>query len=357
MAREYATGSDLEFEPLAPSIRAMAEMLRACVGADVCLIAIERSGGQGGQLYGTHEMASARGSAASQATQALLDLPAKPVLFNGRPVRGPAIRRAAAAVAHLTPVSSFICLPLRVAALNARVCIASEQGCFTPLDLVNLTSLAKQVSTVMECISFGERLAMDLARHERRQISRDLHDSAIQPFIGLKLGLEALRRRLAEEPHLVTELDDLIAMAGAGIGELRQYVGALRAASASGTADGLAAVRCQAKKFSALYGIEATVSASGELAISAPMQHEVIQIIREGLSNIRRHAAANRTAIHIRQRDGRLLLEMSNDNGGQARAWRRFLPRSICERAKELGGQVRVNRRNGCTVVTVELPN
>jgi signal transduction histidine kinase len=209
----------------------------------------------------------------------------------------------------------------------------------------------------MECVNFDERLAMDLARHERRQISRDLHDSAIQPFIGLKLGLEALRRRLAEEDHLVKDLDDLIAIAGAGIGEWREYVGALRAASPSRTADGLAsAVRCQARKFSALYGIEATVIASEDLSISAPMQHEVIQIIREGLSNIRRHTAANRAAIHIRQRDGRLLLEISNDNGGQVRPWRGFLPRSICERAKELGGRVRVNRRNGHTVLAVELP-
>lgn len=247
MAQEHATGSDLEFEALAPSIRAIAEILRACVGADVCLIAVEHSGGLTGQLYGTQEIASTRKSAASQATRALLDLPAKPVLFTGRPVRGAAIRRAAAALAHLAPVSSFVCLPLRLAALDARVCIASEQGCFTPVDLVHLTSVAKQVSTVMECISFGERLAMELARHKRRQISRDLHDSAIQPIIGLKLGLEALRRRLAEEPHLVTELDDLIALAGAGIGELRQYVGALRVASASGIADGPAAVRCQAK--------------------------------------------------------------------------------------------------------------
>jgi hypothetical protein len=63
-------------------------------------------------------------------------------------------------------------------------------------------------------------------------------------------------------------------LAGAGIGELRQYVSALRVASASGTADGLLAVPCQTKKLSALYGIEATAGASGEPAISAPMQHE-----------------------------------------------------------------------------------
>jgi signal transduction histidine kinase len=359
VALEHATSADPKLEPLAPSIRAIAEMLRACVDADVCLVAVEGSGGQDGQLYGTAELASDHGSAASQATQALLELPAEPVLLNGQPVP-PATRRAAAAVAaaaELTQVSSFICLPVRVSALNVRICIVSKQRCFTSVDVLNVAPLAEQVRTVMESVYFGERLAMDLARHERRQISRDLHDSAIQPFIGLKLGLEAMRRRVAEEDRLVKDLDDLIAIAGAGIEELREYIGALRTASANRIADDLAsAVRCQAKKFSALYGIEATVIASGTLSISGPMQHEVIQIIREGLSNIRRHTAANRAAIHIEQRDGRLLLEIRNGNRGQARPWRGFVPRSISERAKELGGRVRVNRRNGHTVVAVELP-
>lgn len=357
MAREHATASGLEFESFAPSIKAIAEMLRASVPADACLIAIERAGGEGGQLYGTHERPSERETAASHATQALLNLPAEPVLFNGSPVPGLATGRAAAtvaALADLTQVSSFISLPLRVAVLNGRICIASQQGRFTSVDLVKLTPLAEQVGAVMESIYRGERLAVDLARHTRRQVSRDLHDSVIQPIIALKLGLEALRRRLTKDKQLAKDLNDLIAMAGAGIGELRQYVGALRAASTSGSADGLAAaVRCQAKKFSALYGIDATVIGSGDLSISAPMQHEIIQIIREGLSNIRRHTAANRAAIHIRQYDGRLLLEIRNDNGGQGRG---FLPRSIAERTKELGGRVRVNRRNGHTVVAVELP-
>lgn len=355
----HAISPDPKFESLAPSIRAIAEILRAHAGADACLIAVESSSGQGGQLYGTHEKRSAQGAAATEATQVLLGLPAEPVLLNGLPVP-PATRRAAAAVAaaaDLTQVNSFMCLPVRVAALNARICIAIEQGCFTSEDLLNVAPLAEQVRTVMESVYFGERLAMDLARHERRQISRDLHDSAIQPFIGLKLGLEAMRRRVAEEGNLVKDLDDLIAIAGAGIEELREYVGALRAASANRGADDLASVvRCQAKKFSSLYGIEATVIASGGLSIPAPMQHEVIQIIREGLSNIRRHTAAQRAAIHIRQRDGRLLLEIRNDSGGQARRWREFNPRSISERAKELGGRVRVSQRNGHTVVAVELP-
>jgi signal transduction histidine kinase len=359
IGREHSTGASTEAEPLALSIQAIADMLRACVGADVCLIAIERSGGEG-TLYGAQDAGSGTEGAASQTARALLDLPAAPVLSNSLPGRDPATRRAAAALAavvNLRAVNSFLCLPLRIASMNARVCIASEQRCFTSADLADLTPIAEQARTLIECIHFGERLVPELACYERRQISRDLHDSAIQPFIGLKLGLEALRRRLAKEIDLAKDLDDLIALAEAGIGELRDYVGTLRAASAGGKVDDFAsAVRCQAKKFSTLYGIKATVSASGDFSIAALMQHEVMQIIREGLSNIRRHTAANRAIIHLRQLNGKLLVEISNENSGEARPWRGFRPRSICERAEELGGRVRASRRKGFTVVRVELP-
>jgi signal transduction histidine kinase len=234
---EHATGAKLKFEALAPSMQAIAELLRASIGADACLIAIKPSGGRRGQLYATCEMASQRGSAVSQAVQALLDLPGQPLLVNGSPVAGSAMRRTVAILTAQAQVSSFICLPLRVTAMKVRVCIASHHRCFTPVDLANLAPLAEHVSTLIECIHFGEQLAIDSTRHQRRQVSRDLHDSAIQPLIGLKLGLEALRRRLAGQHYLVKDLDDLIAVAAGGIGELREYVGALRAASRNGAAD------------------------------------------------------------------------------------------------------------------------
>ena len=37
---------------------------------------------------------------------------------------------------------------------------------------------------------------------ERQKISRDIHDSAVQPYIGLKLALEALARKIPPEHPL-----------------------------------------------------------------------------------------------------------------------------------------------------------
>lgn len=235
VAPEHATDAMPMLEALAPSMQAIAGLLRACVGADACLIAIKRSGARRGQLC-SYEISSRRGLAASPAAKALFDLPEQQVLVDIPSLEDSAMRRMAeiiATAAQLNQVSSVMCLPLHLMSMKARVCVVSQHGCFTPVDLGNLALLAEQVGALIECIHFGEQLAMDATGHQRRQISRDLHDSAIQPLIGLKLGLEALRRRLAEEDYLVKDLDDLIAVAAGGIGEMREYVGALRAHSRS----------------------------------------------------------------------------------------------------------------------------
>ena len=74
----------------------------------------------------------------------------------------------------------------------------------------------------------------------------------------------------------------------------------------------------------------------------------------KAFSNIRRHTSAKQAGIRLAHRRGRLLIELSNDNGGREPS--AFRPRSICERVEELGGRVRVRQRNAHTVVIAELP-
>jgi signal transduction histidine kinase len=363
------------FEGLDHSIQALAEMLRAYQRAEACFIAIGDSRSSKVRLYRAQPAPGAPAGVrrtAEELVASLLGLPGRPVVFNKPRSRAspaeashPDGRQhgngctALLELANLLEVDSFICVPLRAPGRNAgRLCIASGQGRYTQGDLRMMARMARQASTIIEAIQFAERLAIELARQERRQISRDLHDSAIQPYIGLKLGLEALRRRLGSAHQFGHEVDELINIAGDGVGQLRQYVGDLKTAAKNKKADSLLpAVRCQARKFTAFYGIEATVVAANDIPVTGPMQHEIIQIVREGLSNIRRHTTAERATIHLRERRGKLLVELINDNAHCRDREPGFFPRSIGERAKELGGRVKVEQRSGRhTVVAVELP-
>jgi DNA-binding CsgD family transcriptional regulator len=128
-----------------------------------------------------------------------------------------------------------------------------------------------------------------VAFQERRRISRDLHDSAVQPYIGL---------------------------------ELRQYDVNLKKAEAHRQL--VTAVRTQAKKFAEFHRIDAQVIAQTDI----PLQNEVMHIAREGLSNIRRHTCAERATINLREAQGHLFLELISDKAPQA-AKRKFCPRQL----------------------------
>jgi signal transduction histidine kinase len=219
--------------------------------------------------------------------------------------------------------------------------------------------MVKQAGIMIENIRPVGQLAHALASKERKRISRDLHDGTIQPYVGLKLGLEALRRTI-RDPKWASEVDELIKMAGDGINELRQYVGKLKrvADAPRKQAEGLLpALRRQAQKFTEFSGIETRVLAEKDIAVAPAMHNEIVHMVREGLSNIRRHTSAGQATIRLGEGEGRLLIELVNDNAKRNGVKQEFLPRSIGERAKELGGRLRVQHADGgYTVVAVELP-
>jgi signal transduction histidine kinase len=85
------------------------------------------------------------------------------------------------------------------------------------------------------------------------------------------------------------------------------------------------------------------------------MSAEVLQIVREGLSNICRHTRAQEGVLRLQRRLGCLHIEIGNAGNGQPAAT--FSPRSITERVMALGGQVRVRSGDeGSTTVQIQIP-
>lgn len=265
-----------------------------------------------------------------------------------------------AELAQLLEAGSLVSLPLQSRSRTlGRLHLTSRGSSFRRNDVEFLAQVAAQVSLMIENMQLVERLTMEVADEERRKISRDLHDGTIQPYIGLKLALEALHRKVVADPVLVREVDDLIKMAGDGISQLRSYVGHLKSAGRPDCRDSLIpAIRRQAAKFSEYYGIATEVVADADIAVRGLLFEEVMHLVREGLSNIRRHTQARSAGIHIDAAAGKLRLRISNDTGaGGEPPPEPFFPRSMSERARELGGSVAVDRcSNGITIVSIELP-
>ena len=86
-----------------------------------------------------------------------------------------------------------------------------------------LLQFAAAVSKVVENLQLLDQLVSSAAEHERVMISRDIHDAAVQPYIGLRLGLEALYRDGGATSPLSQKILDLVEMANATVRDLRGY--------------------------------------------------------------------------------------------------------------------------------------
>lgn len=224
-------------------------------------------------------------------------------------------------------------------------------------DLLLLRQAAAVVAAQAALLGRIERLADETASRERSRISLDLHDGAIQPYLGLKLGLEALRRKLRPGDPLTGDVDELCRMTQDSIDELRGYVRVLDGRAQErppALRDGL---RRQAERFGRFYGIEVATNLPADVEIDEPLTTQVLQMIGESLSNIGRHTASRQATINLSTADRQLRAEVVNQGGGDGDAWQDFRPASLERRARALGGRIDVApSAGGGSAVTMTLP-
>jgi len=385
IVRRLAFSNDLNrtFTPrngLDYALSQLAELLRDYKGADGCTIVISDPANNSWTLYQsdiTNVNEATKGRRVPQdLVQPLVNtggdyalIYAQPGFMSRQPTCGaydcstlerqPLDPTVLTGLADFLGTFSFISLPIRVRRqVIGRFHLTSRESRFSREDIAFLAQVMAQTEVMIENLQLVERLVFEVASEERKRISRDLHDSTIQPYIGLKLGLEALKRQLTPDNPVGTDVGDLLNMANDGIGQLRHYVGRLKDKPASAQPVSLVpAVRLQANKFSEFYGIDARVVANDDVLVDGDVFEELMHIVREGLSNIRRHTDAEQATITLVAKDDELTLEFLNDKGVERSPAGLFYPRSINERAKELGGRVSIEQRDGGhTIVAVHVP-
>lgn len=278
------------------------------------------------------------------------------------------------AISHLLEVDSFASVPLQ---LNeqyiGRLYLTHCSQNFDVADMLFLQQLGNQIKPQINHISLQNKIATTTATTlaMRHKISIDLHDSTIQSYIGLKLGLEALRRKIPEGAAIAAEVDELVVMAEESIAELRQYIGGLKCQIKSqlnpqlGTSL-VASILELAKKYQLRHDIEVAVNADTQLKLSEHLSNEIYQLVCEGLSNIHRHTQSKKAEINLYCQNNQLVIEVINQDDS-AQDFIHFKPRSMSERVSYLGGTINVNHTAGdkttgnntlnCkTIVTAEIP-
>ena len=188
---------------------------------------------------------------------------------------------------------------------------------------------------------------------ERSAIARELHDSLAQSLSYTKIQLtrlSALLERGGDPQEAQDVLDELREGVSSAYRQLRELLTTFRMKVGGASFD--AALREVIAEFERRTGLAAAVQ--GELAgveLSANAQIHVLQIVREALTNVEKHARARSVAIDLqREADGSFGVGVEDDGVGIATETspaQHFGLDIMRDRAELLGGSIEVGRRGG----------
>lgn len=260
-----------------------------------------------------------------------------------------------AAIADMLNAQSFISAPLQSTRDAGRIYVTSNSVAYHSDDTLFLAQAVDQAFRLIEHVRTLDRLASGAAGQERQRIVGDLHDTTIQPYIGLKLGLEALHAQAGNDNPLNRPIEGLLKMTGEVIGDLRRYVDNLKNQQVLPGNLLVASIREKADKFLAYYGMQVGIQTHGDIYVSDRLAAEVLQIVSEALSNIRKHTRARQCTVALSCGNG--LFRLTIDNPFDGSSQEQPIPRSISRRVAALGGQMDMQYdRNGQTILDVKIP-
>jgi signal transduction histidine kinase len=192
---------------------------------------------------------------------------------------------------------------------------------------------------------------------ERKRIADDFHDGPLQSFINLQIRLDVLRKVLERDfARGLQDLRQLETLAQSQVRDLRAFLNGMRPVELDG-ANLLASARRTAENFQKESGIPVTfVGTDTPVGLPHEASSEVLQMLREALHNIRKHAGATRVAVAMDKTDRGL--ELSIDDNGNGFAFSgtysleelellRLGPASLKRRARALNADLLLESRPG----------
>jgi signal transduction histidine kinase len=197
-----------------------------------------------------------------------------------------------------------------------------------------------------------ERRGRELQRlqvlEERERIAKELHDGVIQSLFAVGMSLQGLAASSSDR-DMARRLEAAVEDVDHSIRDLRNYIFGLRPGIlADRQLD--QALKEMASEFGARSGVVTVVEVDSEAASQlASRAGDVVQLVREALSNVGRHGAATTCRVSLRRGGSGLSLEVDDDGRGfdvDMTTWGMGLS-NLRERVESLGGSLQVESTPG----------
>ena len=214
--------------------------------------------------------------------------------------------------------------------------------------MADLAAIEVQKGRLME----RDRLVAVL--EERERLAREMHDSLAQVLGYLHLKSEAAQANLSKgNKEKVREgLAEISSVSHEAYADVREAILGLRDAVSQrrGFVD---ALREYAVKFSQLTGVstQLTIGGAGEPKLAPEAEAQLMRVIQEALTNVRKHSGAQKACVSLNQRDG-LRITIEDDGKGFNPSeldenGDRFGLFTMRERVERVGGRLKIDSAVG----------
>ena len=212
-----------------------------------------------------------------------------------------------------------------------------------------MKTLAVVAGAGINSIRMAQELQLKAVSDDRDRIARDVHDSIIQNLFAVGLGLQARSAAAAHDPELSVSLDNASIAIDASIAELRRLIydlhGDLPKRGSLATE-----IEELVDRLSGPYDVPAVVSVTGNIPVlDASLIDDVLQIVREALSNAFRHSGATSISVLLAADDRSLFLAITDNGHGfdvASAPWGLGLT-NMRTRIKRAGGDLDIDSDHG----------
>ncbi len=230
-----------------------------------------------------------------------------------------------------------------------------------------LESVAAQVGVAIRNAQLYRRVQDIAILEERDRIAREMHDGFAQVLGYVNTKASAVRHLLAagrtrEAGEMVTQLEEA---AREIYTDVREAILGLRTTS---HVDG--ALVPQIKDYLELFGRLAEVNVrcllrggAAEVRLPVAAEIQLLRVVQEALSNVRKHARATEVNVRLTASHGRLQVVVADNGHGfdptsyERGEWPQFGLQTMRERAEAVGGRFRLRSAPGQgTTVMVSIP-
>jgi signal transduction histidine kinase len=201
----------------------------------------------------------------------------------------------------------------------------------------------------------GRRAAVAAEAQTLRRVERDIHDGPQQRLVRLTMDLEAVTRRLDDDPERAR------ALVAEALQQSREALYELRALSRGiappiladrglGPALAAAAARCPVE-------VSLDVALPDRQRLPAAVENAAYFVVTEALTNVAKHAAATLCSVTVGIDGDRVVVQVRDDGHGGAHLGKGHGLAGLADRLSAVDGMLDVSSPpGGPTVLTADVP-